>query len=72
MAGANAELGLLDDARRGAIVVACDEVLRCAGRLLDQFVVDVVQGGGTSTNMNANEVIANRAPELMASSPPPI
>jgi aspartate ammonia-lyase len=63
-AGANAELGLLDAARRDAIVAACDELR--AGRLLDQFVVDVVQGGaGTSTNMNANEVIANRALELM-------
>ena len=63
-AGANAELGLLDAARRDAIVAACDELR--AGRLLDQFVVDVIQGGaGTSTNMNANEVIANRALELM-------
>ena len=63
-AGANAELGLLDAAHRDAIVAACDELL--AGRLLDQFVVDVIQGGaGTSTSMNANEVIANRALELM-------
>jgi aspartate ammonia-lyase len=63
-AGANAELGLLDAARRDAIVAACDELR--AGLLLDQFVVDVIQGGaGTSTNMNANEVIANRALELM-------
>jgi aspartate ammonia-lyase len=63
-AGANAELGLLDAAHRDAIVAACDELR--AGRLLDQFVVDVIQGGaGTSTNMNANEVIANRALELM-------
>jgi aspartate ammonia-lyase len=62
--GANAELGLLDAAHRDAIVAACDELR--AGRLLDQFVVDVIQGGaGTSTNMNANEVIANRALELM-------
>src|SRR5690606_27824046 len=43
---------------------ACGEIL--AGALHDQFVVDVIQGGaGTSTNMNANEVIANRALELM-------
>ena len=63
-AGPNAELGLLDAAHRDAIVAACDELR--AGRLLDQFVVDVIQGGaGTSTNMNANEVIANRALELM-------
>ena len=63
-ARANQELGLLDAPRRDAIVAACDELL--AGRLHDQFVVDVIQGGaGTSTNMNANEVIANRALELM-------
>ena len=47
-----------------AIVAACDEIL--SGELLDQFVVDVIQGGaGTSLNMNANEVIANRAIELL-------
>ena len=58
----NNELGLLDDARTDAIVKACKEIR--AGELLDQFVVDVIQGGaGTSTNMNANEVIANRALE---------
>lgn len=61
---ANAELGLLDPARRDAIIAACDEIR--AGRLHDQFVVDQIQGGaGTSTNMNANEVIANRALEIM-------
>ncbi len=61
---ANHSLGLLDAERRDAIVRACEEVR--AGRLHDQFVVDVIQGGaGTSTNMNANEVIANRALELM-------
>ena len=44
------------------IIAACEEIR--AGRFLDQFVVDVIQGGaGTSTNMNANEVIANRALE---------
>jgi aspartate ammonia-lyase len=61
---ANLELGLLDDARAGAITRACEEIR--GGALLDQFVVDVIQGGaGTSTNMNANEVIANRALELL-------
>jgi aspartate ammonia-lyase len=61
---ANHELGLLDDAHTDAIVKACDELR--AGKLHDEFVVDVIQGGaGTSTNMNANEVIANRALELM-------
>ncbi|MBS0593198.1 MAG: aspartate ammonia-lyase [Proteobacteria bacterium] len=63
-ARANHELGQLDAQRCGAIAAACDELL--AGRLHDQFVVDVIQGGaGTSTNMNANEVIANRALELL-------
>ncbi len=61
-AQANAQLGALDKPRCGAIVKACDELI--AGQLHDQFVVDVIQGGaGTSTNMNANEVIANRALE---------
>jgi aspartate ammonia-lyase len=61
---ANQELGLLDKARADAIVKACGEIR--AGKLNDQFVVDVIQGGaGTSTNMNANEVVANRALELM-------
>jgi aspartate ammonia-lyase len=60
----NRELGILDPARCDAIAAACDEIL--AGKLHDQFVVDMIQGGaGTSTNMNANEVIANRALELM-------
>jgi len=50
--------------RAGAIVAACQEI--AGGALHDQFVVDVIQGGaGTSTNMNANEVIANRALELL-------
>src|SRR5690242_8351478 len=63
-ARANNELGLLDDARAEAIVKACEEIR--AGDLLEEFVVDVIQGGaGTSTNMNANEVIANRGLELM-------
>src|SRR5687767_4103060 len=61
---ANRDLGLLDAARADAIVGACEEIRR--GALLDEFVVDVIQGGaGTSTNMNANEVIANRALELL-------
>jgi aspartate ammonia-lyase len=61
---ANRGLGLLDDERAEAIVRACEEIRE--GALLDEFVVDVIQGGaGTSTNMNANEVIANRALELL-------
>jgi aspartate ammonia-lyase len=63
-AEANAELGLLDAARRDAIIAACREIRD--GQWHDQFVVDPIQGGaGTSTNMNANEVIANRALEIM-------
>ena len=61
-ARANNEIGLLDKERTDAIVKACREI--CDGKLHDQFVVDVIQGGaGTSTNMNANEVIANLALE---------
>jgi len=61
---ANRELGLLDGERADAIVRACEEIRQ--GALLEEFVVDVIQGGaGTSTNMNANEVIANRALELL-------
>ena len=60
----NRELGLLDATRADAIVAAAEEIR--AGRLHGEFVVDVIQGGaGTSTNMNANEVIANRALELL-------
>jgi len=63
-AQANAELGVLAQEKMAAMCAACDEIL--AGKLHDQFVVDMIQGGaGTSTNMNANEVIANRALELM-------
>ncbi|MEA5456618.1 aspartate ammonia-lyase [Sinomonas sp. JGH33] len=63
-ARANQELGLLDAERGAAIEKACLEVL--GGLLGEEFVVDVVQGGaGTSSNMNANEVIANRALELL-------
>ncbi|MBR1267298.1 aspartate ammonia-lyase [Bradyrhizobium sp. AUGA SZCCT0222] len=63
-AKSNRELGLLDAKLADAIVAAAEEVR--SGELHDQFVVDVIQGGaGTSTNMNANEVIANRALELL-------
>ena len=63
-AAANAELGVLDPKIADAIVAACKEIV--AGKLWDQFPVDMMQGGaGTSVNMNANEVIANRALELM-------
>jgi aspartate ammonia-lyase len=61
---ANGELGVLDPEKAEAIVKACDEI--AAGKLHDQFVIDMFQGGaGTSTNMNANEVIANRALEIL-------
>jgi aspartate ammonia-lyase len=61
---ANAELGALDRKIAEGISKSCDEIL--AGKLHDQFAVDMIQGGaGTSTNMCANEVIANRALELL-------
>ena len=63
-AAANTELGVLDKKIGDAIVAACKEIV--GGKLWDQFPVDMMQGGaGTSVNMNANEVIANRALELM-------
>lgn len=63
-AQANRDLGLLPAPIAQAIIAACEEIR--AGRWHEQFVVDAIQGGaGTSTNMNANEVIANRALELM-------
>jgi aspartate ammonia-lyase len=63
-AEANAALGRLDGDVARAIIAAADEIL--SGRLRDQFIVDVYQAGaGTSHNMNANEVIANRAAELL-------
>ncbi|MBO5563408.1 MAG: aspartate ammonia-lyase [Bacteroidales bacterium] len=63
-AQANGELGVLDKTIADAIVAACREIVD--GRFHDQFPVDMMQGGaGTSVNMNANEVIANRALELM-------
>jgi aspartate ammonia-lyase len=61
---ANAELGLLDEERSTAIRLACEEIRE--GKLYEEFVVDVIQGGaGTSSNMNANEVICNRALERL-------
>ncbi len=63
-ADVNRDLGLLDAKLAVAIIAACDEV--CAGKLADQFVVDPFQAGaGTSHNMNINEVLANRASEIM-------
>ncbi|MFA6317994.1 MAG: lyase family protein, partial [Elusimicrobiota bacterium] len=60
----NAALAVLDKTRAKAIIRACDEVL--AGRWDAEFVVDVYQAGaGTSFNMNVNEVLANRAEELL-------
>ena len=60
----NLEIGLLDKRVADAIVHACDEIV--SGKLHDAFIVDPIQGGaGTSLNMNANEVIANRAIELL-------
>ena len=60
----NLEIGLLDKRVADAIVRACDEI--AAGKLHEAFIVDPIQGGaGTSLNMNANEVIANRAIELL-------
>ncbi len=61
---ANLRLGTIDEKRAFAIMHACDRLI--AGGFHDQFVVDVIQGGaGTSTNMNANEVIANIALEKL-------
>ncbi|MHB2156321.1 aspartate ammonia-lyase [Calditrichota bacterium GD2] len=63
-AKANRDLGLLDKDIAKAIITACREIIE--GRWHTNFVVDVIQGGaGTSTNMNANEVIANRALEIL-------
>ena len=61
---ANRDLGVLDARIANAIVAACDRLI--AGEMRDQFVTDFIQGGaGTSTNMNANEVIANLALEAL-------
>lgn len=60
---ANHDIGALDDDRVRAIIGACDDIL--AGRMEGQFPVNVWRGGGTSINMNMNEVIANRANEIL-------
>src|SRR5512137_2102969 len=61
---ANRDLGVLDPKVANAIMGACDRLI--AGEMLDQFITDFIQGGaGTSTNMNANEVIANLALESL-------
>lgn len=63
-AHANMSLGILDEKIGKAIKAACEEII--GGALVDQFPVDLIQGGaGTSTNMNINEVVANRALEIM-------
>ena len=63
-AHANMSLGILDEKIAKAIKAACEEII--GGALIDQFPVDLIQGGaGTSTNMNINEVVANRALEIM-------
>ncbi|MCU0665511.1 MAG: aspartate ammonia-lyase [Candidatus Omnitrophica bacterium] len=63
-AQANRELKLLDDQKAGAIIQACDEIAE--GKFIESFPVDALQGGsGTSTNMNVNEVLANRAIEIL-------
>ena len=60
----NYESGALEKERADAIVSACDEII--SGKLRKEFIVDAIQGGaGTSANMNANEVIANRAIEIL-------
>ena len=62
----NMKLGMLDKKTGNAIIKACDEILE--GKMTDNFVVDVFQAGaGTSQHMNVNEVIANRAAELLGS-----
>lgn len=61
---ANNKVGVLNDTVKDAIVAACDDLI--ADKYHDQFIVDMFQGGaGTSTNMNVNEVIANRALEVL-------
>ena len=63
-AHANMSLGILDENIGKAIKAACEEII--GGALVDQFPIDLIQGGaGTSTNMNINEVVANRALEIM-------
>ncbi len=61
---ANYELGLLQEKKKNAICEACDEII--SGKLHEEFIVDMIQGGaGTSINMNMNEVVANRALEIL-------
>ena len=61
---ANKDLGVVNPQRAEAIIAACDEII--AGKWHEHFTIDMIQGGaGTSTNMNANEVIANRALEIL-------
>ena len=63
-AQANATLNILEEPKADAIIEACDKIIM--GNHHDQFIVDVIQGGaGTSSNMNANEVIANIALEIL-------
>ena len=60
----NHKLGYLSEDIKNAIIQACDEII--SGKFINQFIVDIFQtGSGTSSNMNANEIIANRASELM-------
>ncbi|MBQ8658509.1 MAG: aspartate ammonia-lyase [Clostridia bacterium] len=60
----NGEVGAIDKKIAAAMTQACDEIL--SGKLLENFIVDAIQGGaGTSLNMNANEVVANRAIEIL-------
>ncbi len=67
-AQANMELGLLEKEKAQAIISACDEA--AGGKLAGQFPTDALQGGaGTSTNMNVNEVLANRAEEMLGGRP---
>jgi len=61
---ANLRAGYLDEHKANAIIAACDEI--ASGKFANQFITDALQGGaGTSMNMNVNEVIANRAIELL-------
>ena len=60
----NGEYGYVDEKIATAIMQACDEIL--AGKLCENFITDAIQGGaGTTVNMNVNEVVANRATELL-------
>ena len=60
----NNELGLIDGERKNAIVQAADEIIE--GKFYSQFPIDIYQtGSGTSSNMNCNEILSNRASEIM-------